>query len=50
VSVVVPSGGEEWKQIVAGKLLNKHQEKTEETRRALLKSARLIFARGGFEA
>src|SRR5215469_17528104 len=29
---------------------NKHQERTEETRRVLLKSARLIFARDGFEA
>jgi AcrR family transcriptional regulator len=29
---------------------NKHQKKTEETRRKLLKSARKIFARDGFEA
>lgn len=29
---------------------NKHRERTEETRRVLLKSARLIFARDGFEA
>lgn len=29
---------------------NKHQEKTAETKRVLLKSARLIFARDGFEA
>ena len=29
---------------------NKHRERTEETRRVLLKSARLIFAREGFEA
>jgi AcrR family transcriptional regulator len=30
--------------------LNKHQQKTEETRRALLEAARQIFARDGFEA
>ncbi|MGA8025585.1 MAG: TetR family transcriptional regulator [Bryobacteraceae bacterium] len=29
---------------------NKHQQRTEETRRKLLKSARRIFARDGFEA
>ncbi len=29
---------------------NKHQQKTEETRRKLLKSARKVFARDGFEA
>ncbi len=29
---------------------NKHQQKTEATRRKLLKSARLVFARNGFEA
>lgn len=29
---------------------NKHQQKTEETRRRLLKAARRIFARDGFEA
>jgi len=33
-----------------GKAPNKHQEKTAETRRGLLKSARLIFARDGFQA
>jgi len=32
------------------KVPNKHQEKTAQTRRALLKSARLVFARDGFEA
>lgn len=37
------------RQVVA-KPPNKHQERTEETRRVLLKSARLIFARDGFEA
>jgi AcrR family transcriptional regulator len=30
--------------------LNRHQQKTETTRRALLKAARKIFARDGFEA
>jgi AcrR family transcriptional regulator len=29
---------------------NKHQERTEETKRVLLQSARLMFARDGFEA
>lgn len=38
------------RRAVAAKLPNKHQERTEETRRILLKSARLIFARDGFEA
>src|SRR5579862_9190929 len=35
---------------IVAKAPNKHQERTEETRRVLLKSARLIFARDGFEA
>jgi AcrR family transcriptional regulator len=38
------------RRAVVGKPLTKHQERTEETRRVLLKSARLIFARDGFEA
>jgi len=37
-------------QTIVRKPPNKHQERTEETRRVLLKSARLIFARDGFEA
>src|SRR5579871_4160494 len=35
---------------IVAKAPNKHQERTEETRRVLLKSARLIFAQDGFEA
>jgi len=35
---------------IVAKPSNRHQERTEETRRVLLKSARLIFARDGFEA
>lgn len=38
------------RRAAVAKLPNKHQERTEETRRVLLKSARLIFARDGFEA
>lgn len=38
------------RRAIVSKLPNKHQERTEETRRVLLKSARLIFARDGFEA
>src|SRR5499427_5577734 len=38
------------RRAVVGKPLTKHQERTEETRRVLLKSARLTFARDGFEA
>ena len=34
---------------IVAKAPNKHQERTEETRRVLLKSARRIFARDGFE-
>ena len=37
-------------QTIVAKPPNKHHERTEETRRVLLKSARLIFARDGFEA
>ena len=35
---------------IARKLPNKHQIRTEETKRELLKSARLVFARDGFQA
>ena len=35
---------------IVAKPPNRHQERTRETRRVLLKSARLIFARDGFEA
>lgn len=35
---------------VAAGIVNKHQQRTEATRRKLLKSARRIFARDGFEA
>lgn len=38
------------RRTVVPKPPNKHRERTEETRRVLLKSARLIFARDGFEA
>jgi len=38
------------RRAVVAKPPNKHQERTEETRRGLLKSARLIFARDGFQA
>jgi AcrR family transcriptional regulator len=38
------------RRAVGAKPHNKHQERTEVTRRVLLKSARLIFARDGFEA
>lgn len=38
------------RRAILAKPPNKHQERTEETRRVLLKSARLIFARDGFEA
>src|SRR5437764_12953955 len=35
---------------MVGLSLNKHQQKTEETRHKLLKSAQKVFARVGFEA
>lgn len=38
------------RRAIVSKPPNKHRERTEETRRVLLKSARLIFARDGFEA
>jgi AcrR family transcriptional regulator len=38
------------RRAIVAKPPNKHRERTEETRRVLLKSARLIFARDGFEA
>jgi AcrR family transcriptional regulator len=38
------------RRTIVPKAPNKHRERTEETRRVLLKSARLIFARDGFEA
>jgi len=41
---------EQRRQNALAKAPNRRQEKTVETRRALLKSARLIFARDGFEA
>lgn len=37
------------RRTVVPKPPNKHRERTEETRRVLLRSARLIFARDGFE-
>jgi AcrR family transcriptional regulator len=37
-------------QPVSGAVLNKHQQKTQVTRRKLLKAARRIFVRDGFEA
>lgn len=39
-----------WRRAIAGHPLNKHQQRTEETRRGLLAAARQIFARDGFEA
>ena len=38
------------RRAIVPKAPNKHQERAEETRRILLKSARLIFARDGFDA
>ncbi len=49
-SVASPVRARARRRPVVERLPNKHQEKTEETRRVLLKSARLIFARDGFQA
>jgi len=38
------------RRAVVGKPPNRHQERTQETRRVLLKAARRIFSRDGFEA
>lgn len=47
-TIAIPEGGR--RRPTSEHPLNKHQQRTEETRRALLAAARRIFARDGFEA
>lgn len=50
ISYIRVYNGNEMAGLVDGLPLNKHQQKTEATRRKLLQSARRIFARDGFQA
>jgi AcrR family transcriptional regulator len=50
ISATLPNRRRAGRPARHGRTPNKHQQKTEETRQALLESARTVFARDGFQA